>query len=220
MRVINSGKAAIFDIDGTLLDSMDIWHQIDLDFFASHGLELPSDYMAAVCPMKPMECARYTIERFHLDDRPEALVRLWDQMALTAYGTTVKPKPHAVQYVRYLKQTGASLAVATCLTPVVRDAALNHLGIAGYFDVAVSVDQTTSVDKNSPEVYLLAAAGLNIAPECCTVFEDLLVSTQVAKSAGMKVWAMRDDYAKADWEAIAAVADGVIDDFDSAPRLL
>jgi HAD superfamily hydrolase (TIGR01509 family) len=218
--ILNTGKAAIFDVDGTLLDSMGLWHQVDVDFFASRGLELPDDYERAVCAMKPMECARYTIDRFRLHDRPEALVRLWNQMAMTAYATSVKPKPGAVEYVCYLKDTGASLAVATSLTPAMRDAALRHIGIAEYFDEAVSVEQTTSVDKSRPEVYLFAASALGVGPEDCTVFEDLLVGMKAAKTAGMRVWAVRDEYAKTDCVAIRRVADGVIDDFTDAPKVL
>ncbi|MDF7663741.1 HAD family phosphatase [Bifidobacterium sp. ESL0763] len=216
----NEGKAAIFDLDGTLLDSMDVWHQVDVDFFASRGLTLTDDYMNAVSAMKPDEVARYTIERYGLDDVPGELSALWDGMVLEAYGSTVEAKPHAVEYLDHLKASGAKLAVATSLSPKVRGVAMRHVGIDGCFDEVVSVEDTQAASKSSPEVYLLAASRLGVRPEDCTVFEDLLTAVRTAKAAGMHVWAMEDSYSAGNRPAIARIADGVIDDFDDAPRTL
>ncbi|WEV76230.1 HAD family phosphatase [Bifidobacterium sp. ESL0800] len=216
----NEGKAAIFDLDGTLLDSMDVWHQVDVDFFAERGLTLTDDYMSDVCAMKPDEVARYTIERYGLDDTPNELSRHWDEMVLEAYGTTVQAKPHAVEYLDDLKASGARLAVATSLSPKVREIAMRHVGIDSYFETVVSVEDTKAASKSSPEVYLLAASRLGVRPEHCTVFEDLLTAVRTAKKAGMGVWAMEDSYSAIDRDEIARIADGVINDFDDAPRQL
>ncbi|WEV53732.1 HAD family phosphatase [Bifidobacterium sp. ESL0704] len=216
----NEGKAAIFDLDGTLLDSMDVWHQVDVDFFAERGLTLTDDYMSDVCAMKPDEVARYTIERYGLDDTPGELSRHWDEMVLEAYGTTVQAKPHAIEYLDYLRGSGAKLAVATSLSPKVREVAMRHVGIDTYFETVVSVEDTQAASKNSPEVYLLAASHLGIPARHCTVFEDLLTAVCTAKDAGMNVWAMEDSYSANDRADITKIADGVINDFDDAPRQL
>ncbi|MDF7640930.1 HAD family phosphatase [Bifidobacterium sp. ESL0784] len=217
---INEGKAAIFDLDGTLLDSMDVWHQVDIDFFRMRNIPLTDDYMGVVNAMRPEEVARYTIERYGLDDTPTELAKLWDSMVLEAYGTTVEAKPHAVEYLDYLKSSGARLAVATSLSPQVREVGMEHVNIRKFFDVVVSVEDTNAKSKHSPEVYLAAASRLGIAAKDCTVFEDLLTAVKAAKSAGMSVWAMEDDYSLADGPAISAIADGVISGFDDAPKVL
>lgn len=141
-------------------------------------------------------------------------------MVLEAYGTTVQAKPHAVEYLDYLKASGAKLAVATSLSPRVREVAMRHVGIDSYFETSVSVEDTQAASKSSPEVYLLAASRLDVRAGHCTVFEDLLTAVRTAKDAGMNVWAMEDSYSADDRADIARIANGVINDFDDAPRQL
>lgn len=156
----NHGKAAIFDLDGTLLDSMGVWDQVDIDFLAKRGIEVPADYMGKVAAMQFRQIAEYTIARFGLPDTPEALMQEWDDMARVAYSTVVEAKPHAVEYLSYLKRSGAKLAVATSLPPALREPAMKHVGIFDYFDQIVSVDDANNVGKDRPDVFLLAAGRL------------------------------------------------------------
>jgi len=86
-------KAYIFDLDGTLLDSMSVWEQLDVDFLEKRGIAVPPDYMNAVSPMNPYEAAVYTIKRFALKDSADGLIREWNDMAAYAYGNTVQMKP-------------------------------------------------------------------------------------------------------------------------------
>lgn len=218
MRV-NDGKAAIFDLDGTLIDSMGLWHQIDIDFSESRHIDLPEDYGPAVASMSSDEVARYTIERFHLPDTIDELNAEWSRMAVRAYAS-VGAKPHAKEYLAALKASGAKLAVATALAPYLRDSAMRHVGIVDDFDVVVSLCEAQSTDKKNPDVYLSAAHLLDVEPDHCVVFEDLLDAMLSAKAAGMHVWAMEDDFSKDDLPAITMEADGVIRDFADAPKIL
>lgn len=216
----NTGKAAIFDLDGTLLDSMGVWNQVDVDFLSRRGLAVPEDYMRTVAAMQFRQIAEYTIARFGLSDTPEQLMAEWDAMARTAYGTTVEAKPGALDYLSELKATGAKLGVATSLTPELREAALRHTGMIDLFDAIVSVDDAGNAGKDRPDVYLLAASRLGVPPAHCTVFEDLLAGMRSARSVGMSVWAMHDDSSDRDWPEICETADGVLFDFRDAPRTL
>ena len=216
----NHGKAAIFDLDGTMLDSMGVWDQVDIDFLSKRGIEVPADYMGKVAAMQFRQISEYTIARFGLPDTPEALMQEWDDMARVAYSTVVEAKPHAVEYLSYLKRSGAKLAVATSLPPALREPAMKHVGIFDYFDQIVSVDDANNVGKDRPDVFLLAAGRLGVVPEQCTVFEDLLVAMRSAKSVGMRVWAIHDDSSDGDWPDICGLADGVLFDFSEAPHSL
>lgn len=213
-------KAAIFDLDGTLLDSMGVWAQVDIDFLNKRGIEVPPDYMTKVSAMQFRQIAEYTIARFGLTDTPEELMQEWDDMASVAYSTTVEAKPGALDYLRDLKASGVKLGVATSLPPHLREPALRHVGMFELFNDIVSVDDANDVGKDQPDVYLLAAKRLGAAPADCTVFEDLLVGMKSAKSVGMKVWAMHDDSSASDWPEICHLADGVLFDFHDAPRVL
>lgn len=216
----NQGKGAIFDLDGTLLDSMGVWDQVDIDFLAKRGIEVPEDYMRKVAAMQFRQIAEYTIARFSLPDTPEELMEEWDRMARVMYATAVEAKPHAREYLAALKTSGARLAVATSLPPQLREPAMRHVGILDFFDEVVSVDDAGDVGKDRPDVYLLAASRLGVEPVDCTVFEDLLTGMRSAKSVGMHVWAMHDDSSDADWPEICELADGVMFDFRDAPARL
>lgn len=216
----HSAKAAIFDLDGTLLDSMGIWDQVDIESLSRRGIDVPDDYTAKVAAMQFQQIAEYTIARFDLDDTPEALMAEWDELARELYATVVEAKPGALDYLRRLKAGGVRLAVATSLPPQLREPALRHVGMFELFDEIVSVDDAGDVGKDRPDVYLLAASRLGVAPTDCVVFEDLLVGMRSAKSVGMRVWAVHDDSSDCDWPEICQLADGIIlDSFSEAPTL-
>jgi HAD superfamily hydrolase (TIGR01509 family) len=170
--------------------------------------------------MQFRDIAVYTIARFGLDDTPEELMQEWNDMAAKAYATTVQLKRHAAEYLRYLRESGATLAVATTLPPELRNPALEHAGITDYFNVICSVDDAGGKGKEHPDVYLHAAELLGVAPAHCTVFEDLLVGISTAKSIGMHPWAMFDASSERQWQDISALAEGAIHDFSDAPREL
>lgn len=212
-------KAAIFDLDGTLLDSMGVWDQIDMDFLSRRGFDVPDDYVPTISAMPFQQVAAYTIDRFGLDETPEAVMAEWDDMAHEAYATMVEAKPGAVEYLTYLRDAGVKLAIATSLTPSLREPAMKHVGIFDFFNTIVSVDDVHGVGKDKPDVYLLAASRLGAEASECVVFEDILEGIRSAKSVGMRAWAMHDDSSDGQWDAICALADGVMFDFHDAPRL-
>lgn len=212
-------KAAIFDLDGTLLDSMGVWDQIDMDFLSRRGFDVPDDYVPTISAMPFQQVAAYTIDRFGLDETPEAVMAEWGDMAHEAYATMVEAKPGAVEYLTYLRDAGVKLAIATSLTPSLREPAMKHVGIFDFFNTIVSVDDVHGVGKDKPDVYLLAASRLGTEASECVVFEDILEGIRSAKSVGMRAWAMHDDSSDGQWDAICALADGVMFDFHDAPRL-
>lgn len=168
-------RAPFSILDGTLLDSMGVWDQVDIDFLSKRGIDVPDDYMTKVAAMQFRQIAEYTIARFSLTDTPEELMDEWDHMTRVMYATVVEAKPYAREYLAQLKESGAKLAVATSLPPMLREPAMKHVGIFDYFDEVVSVDDAGDVGKDQPDVYLLAASRLGVEPEECTVFEDLLI---------------------------------------------
>jgi len=209
-------KAFIFDLDGTLLDSMDVWHKIDIDFLLKRGISVPSDYANAISSMTFDEAAAYTIRRFELSDNIESLKQEWNDMAEYAYGHTVKLKPYAKEYLTILKDHGVKLAVATSLFSRLLELVLNNHGIYDYFDVICTTEEA-GFGKSHPAVFLMTSEKLGVLPCDCLVFEDIFVAVKSAKSIGMAVCGVYDKSSYTDWEKIKELSDYVIFDFHNAP---
>ena len=208
-------KAFIFDLDGTILDSTGIWLQIDVDFLKRRKIKMPDDYPLAVSIMPPREAALYTIKRFSLDESVESLCGEWLNMASDAY-RNIKAKPFAVDYLKRVKTLKIPVVIASASSVSLINTALSNLGIQDLFDVIVTSDDVKS-NKNSPDIFLLAAQKLKTDPKDCVVFEDSLQAIMSAKSTGMKVYAILDDRAVSDWEEIKTVSDGYFIDFEQVP---
>jgi HAD superfamily hydrolase (TIGR01509 family) len=209
-------NAFIFDLDGTLLDSMDVWGKVDVDFLQKRGIAVPPDYMDAISSMSFTECAAYTIKRFGLSITIESLMREWTDMAAYAYGHTVLLKPYAKEYLSTLRERGAKLAVATSLSAELYEPALRSHGVYDWFHVICNSDEA-GCGKSRPDVFLLAAKKIGILPCDCIVFEDILTAVKTAKNAGMKVCGVFDKAAVNDWERIKETADYTITDWRNAP---
>ena len=209
-------KAYIFDLDGTLLDSLGVWSEIDIAFLNKRGLAVPADYADIVSSMSFPEAAAYTIKRFGLPDSVEGLMGEWNEMAAHAYGHTVQMKPHAKEYLSALRELGAKLAIASSCFPALYEPALRNHGIENWFD-AICCAEEVGCGKSRPDIFLLAADKLGAKPCDCIVFEDVLMAVKSAKSVGMTVYGVFDKASQADWEQIKETANGVIFDFQNAP---
>ena len=205
-------EAYIFDLDGTLLDSMDVWHKVDIEFLQKRGITVPSDYADAIISKTFTEAAVYTIRRFNLSCSVEGLMREWNDMAAFAYGNTVQLKPHAKEFLATLRKRGKKLAVATSLSPELLELPLRNHDIYDMFDVICTTEEAGK-GKSHPDVFLLAAEKLGVQPCNCIVFEDILAAVKSAKSTGMTVCAVYDKSSDADWEQIKITADYAIVDF-------
>lgn len=185
-------EAAIFDLDGTLLDSMYVWKHIDEVYFARRGMKTPPDYGRALAGLSYRESAEYTRQRFGFTEPWEEIVAEWTQLAHEEYACHVPLKEGAREYLKHLKRSGVKLAVATALPEYLYKPCLEHLGILNYFSALCSTDDTGGRGKKDGEVFLLAAQRLNVAPAQCAVFEDTLEGLHGAKKAGMLAYCAKD----------------------------
>lgn len=210
MNSIFPFSAAIFDLDGTLLDSMYVWQRIDELFFKKRGMACPEDYGRALSGKSYMESAQYTIRRFGLKERWEDIVDEWTAQAIEEYSHHVQLKSGAREYLLQLRRAGVKLAVATALPEYLYRPCLENLGILGWFDALCSTDETGGRGKAEGEVFLLAAQRLGINPQDCAVFEDVFEGIRGAKRAGMRAYCVLDDAAKHSHPEIEKLADGMI----------
>lgn len=200
--------AAIFDLDGTLLDTAGLWERVCAECLARRGLDCPDDYAAEVNARSFPEAADYTVARFALGEGADVLLSEWDALAVVEYERTVQLLPGAAEYLLALRREGVLLAVATSLPERYYRPCLERLGILAWFDALCSADDVGR-GKSEPDVFLLAAGRLGVAPGRCAVFDDSAAAIRSARRAGM--------YAVAVNCAATEGADLCLDGFEDAP---
>lgn len=209
-------KAAIFDLDGTLLNSMDVWEEIDIKFLHKRGLAVPDNYVIEICARSFEEAARYTIDLFGLTESVEEIITEWNAMAAYEYAQNVRLAPFAADYLMQLKNMGIRLAVATGLPKELYYPCLENNGIISLFDALCSTEQVAR-GKEYPDIFQFTAKALGVAPNECIVFEDVLPAVKSAKQSGMIVYGVYDKYSLNNRLEIKTIADGYIMDFQNAP---
>lgn len=184
---------AIFDLDGTLLDSMWIWDQIDIDFLAKRGIyEVPADYQETIATFGAEKTAVYTIERFGLDEKPEDLVQEWLDMARDYYANRLQLKDGVYEYMKKLHEKGIPMAVATSSDIALVQPCLERTGLMPLLKTVITVKEAGR-GKMFPDIYYEAAKRLERKPEECLVFEDVLEAAQTALNAGFSVVGVAED---------------------------
>ncbi len=211
-HLLENIDAVLFDMDGTLVDSMWIWLDIDRDFFASHNMEFPEYLNTEIEGMGFTETAVYFKETFHLDESIEEIKQIWNDMALEKYCKETPLKPGALEFLTLLRGQGIRTGIATSNSPLLVEAFLTARDLTGYFDAVTTVCDV-SRGKPDPEVYLVTAGKIGIEPERCLVFEDVPMGILAGKNAGMRVCGVEDVYAAHLREKKMELADDYIEDF-------
>ena len=133
-------KAAIFDLDGTIIDSMDVWERIDIKFLEKRNIPMPKDYMEKINSMSFTEVAKYTIKRLNLKDSVEDLISKWNDMAIYEYTHNIKLKPHIKEYLIKLKENNIKIGLATSSPKKLYEPVLKSNQIYEFFDMCISLE--------------------------------------------------------------------------------
>lgn len=211
--MLTGKKAVIFDMDGSLVDSMWIWPEVDRIYMNKYGLVQPDDFHKAIEGKSYTETAQYFVDTFYnLHRTVEQVKEEWKDMTMELYSTKVLPKPGAVDFLRAMQQRGVLLGIATSNDRDLAEAALKAQGILGYFD-SVRTSCEVAAGKPAPDVYLKVADDLQVRPSACLVFEDVPNGILAGKNAGMEVCAVDDAFSRPDEKEKKRLADYFIHDF-------
>lgn len=204
--MLNNITSVIFDLDGTLVDSMWVWPQIDIDYLGLHGYQVPGDLPGTIDGMSFTETAVYFKNRFHIPQSIEEIMQTWQDMAIEQYRHKVPLKPGVREVLPFFKKRGITMAIASSSTRNLIEAVLQSHGILDYFSCIITSCQV-SRGKPAPDVYLEAARQLGTPPGNCLVFEDIIPGIQAGKAAGMTVCAVEDTYSLPQEKEKRALAD-------------
>jgi len=206
-------KAAIFDLDGTLIDSMGVWEKIDVDFLTKRHLNVPGTYLNEICSRSFQEAAEYTIALFDLKECPADVIAEWNRMAIDEYNYYIKLKPYAKEYLNFLKERNIMLGIATALPKVLYEPVLRNNDVYEFFDAFSSTDEV-DCGKENPGVYLLTAKKLKVSPSDCIVFDDVLPAIKGIIAAGMQAYGVYDQCSAHEQEQMMKLTKGYIYGFD------
>jgi len=205
-------KAVIFDLDGSLVDSMWIWKQIDIDYLGRFGHELPETLQSEIEGMSFLETAIYMKKRFNIPQEIEEMIADWNQMAWDKYEKEVFLKPGVAEFLKECQKRDIKLGIASSNSRELVENVIRSRGLQDVFGYIMTGSDDVK-GKPAPDIYLRAAEGLGVKPEFCLVFEDIVQGILAGKSAGMRVCAVEDLYSTHQRDEKQKLADYYIEDY-------
>ena len=182
---IKNFKGAIFDLDGTLLDSMHIWHDVDEEFFRRRNLKVTPEYIEIIKNMHLKAAAVYTKEKYNIKEDIDEIVEEWLDLCVQGYLNDVDLKDGVYEYLKMLYDNGVKMAFATASEKQVCEGVLKKHGIFDFFSTFAYVSEI-NIGKTEPDIYLLAAERMGLRAQDCIVFEDAVAGIEAAHSGGMQ----------------------------------
>ena len=205
-------RGFIFDLDGTVLDSMYLWEKVDRDFLAAYGIEADTEYLDTMKSLNFAECVVYTRSRYHLPVSDGEMMEMWDRAAHDIYAHDVQLKKGVKGFLRCIKNAGARISVATSGYASLFMPALERCGIAEFFDAYTTKDDALP-GKGEPDIYYAASKKIGCSKEECIVFEDLPRAILTLKNAGFRAVGVYDTYFDGDSALIKENCEIYIRDF-------
>ena len=205
-------KGAIFDADGTLIDSMHIWHELGARYLESLNIAPEENLSAKLYPMSLEMSCRYLKERYHLSDSEGDILSGILGIIEGFYRDEVALKEGVREFLSAMSGKNIPMVIATSGDRDLLTSALTRNGIAEYFDGIFTCSEL-STSKHEPDIFMACAGFLGLNPESVGVFEDSLFAVETAKRAGFITFGVADGSNIHQWEMIRAIADYSIETF-------
>lgn len=199
-------RGAIFDMDGTLTDSMHVWKTIGSDFLRSCGKEPKEDVDRRFCSMSVYEAVAFMKREYSIEGTHDEITDAINKTVERRYTHEVPIKDGVRELLSELSEKGIPMCVATATDRYMADAALRRLGIREFFG-EIFTSRETGVGKEQPNIYLNAASFLGTEVSETAVFEDSVVAAETAKRAGFIVAGLYDESFSYKWDRVREIAD-------------
>jgi HAD superfamily hydrolase (TIGR01509 family) len=196
--------AVVFDLDGILVDSEQVWDAARRDVVAEHGGTWRDEATRDMLGMSAPEWSRYVVERLNVDLTPEEVNRAVVDALLREYDENLPLLPGAREAVERMADRWPLGLASSSNRPVI-DLVLDRMGVADKFAATVSSEEVGR-GKPAPDVYLEAASRLGVDPKACTAIEDSENGIKSAQAAGMRVVAIPNPHFPPADDALALAA--------------
>ena len=215
MSFIQNIKGVIFDVDGVLLDSLEIWTDLGARYLVSMG-KVPEQGLADILFSMSMEQgAAYLKEHYSVPETAEKIYQGLQDMLRDFYYYEVKAKPGAQQLLRAISDAGISITAATSSPRALIERALERNDLIGYID-RIFTNSEIGKSKHFPDIYNAAAAHMGTEPEETLVFEDSLYALKTAAAAGYHTAGVAECNGEPDQEGLRRESDIYIAELTAA----
>lgn len=205
-------KGAIFDLDGTLLDSMPIWDTLGERYLLARGKIPRPGLRADLATLSMTQTAQYLISQYGISDPVGTIIADINEMVSDFYLHRAPLKRGAAQFLARLRGRGVRLCVATATDRPLVEGALRRLGVLDAFTRIFTCTEVRA-GKDRPDIYFCALEHLGVAQEDALVFEDALHAIETAKAAGFRVAAVQDASMEKNEARIRALSDVYLIDY-------
>ncbi len=198
-------KALIFDLDGTLLDSMSAWDTVGLEYLNLKAINhLPPDILEVFRPMSAFDAAKYFIAEFGIKLSPQQICDEINEIIEEKYKHEIQPKEGVPEFLSQNK--GRKMCIATATDKHLVEFALNRLGLGNYFEFIITSSEV-GCSKERPDIFIKAAERLGLEPENCVVIEDAPHAIKSAKLGGFYTVGVYDRCFESEQEAVKSYSD-------------
>lgn len=210
--LLEGKEAVLFDIDGTLIDSMGVWEEIDRIYLKRYGIEMPAKLPEILSGMSIAQTTAYFRDVLGVKETDEKMVSDWNELAYEQYSQHILPKKSALSFVEEIHDRGIVMAVGTSNTRALAEVVLKRLGFFEYF-ACMLTGEDVKKGKPDPYIYLETARRVKADPSRCIVFEDIPEGLMAGSRAGMKTCGVWDRFSLMKEEDKRKIADYYIRDF-------
>ena len=199
-------RGAIFDLDGTILDSLPVWKVLPALYLEQFGIKADPELPRQVYHLTFEEGAAFIKKQYSMNLDAEEIKKGILAAADRQYAEIIPAKKEVLKIIRGFRERGIPMAVASSASRLHVETSLKRLGILEWFS-GIFCSSEIGKSKSDPSIYLMAAESIGTAPDETCVFEDALFAARTAKNAGFKTCGVYDESTVPDWEELSALAD-------------